>query len=336
MATPYAATDQFAGQVATYNSPNFVGELFKLSPLDTPLLSMIGGLTGGRNADGTPVFTWQDTLHRAPALQSVAEGSDATFSGQRRRERRNVVAIHQYGVETNYTKAASVGLLGSGGASPTVAATSILGNQPIQDEHSAQVQVKIEQAALDVELMFLTGTFAWPSAGQARQSQGIIGWIGSDTTTDWTGSSGHKVDRDVINDLSKKLYDNGAPMQNVLIMVNSLGKLELGQSYSQDTTGGAYGLQPRDRNVFGVNITDVVTEFGTFAIVLNRHLNQNTVLMLEMGCLSPRFLPIPGKGHFFIEPLAKSGAYDRDQLYGEIGLELGPAGWHAKAINLHA
>jgi hypothetical protein len=35
------------------------------------------------------------------------------------------------------------------------------------------------------------------------------------------------------------------------------------------------------------------------------------------------FLEVPGKGHFFAEPLAKTGAKDRVQLYGEVGLQYG-------------
>ena len=35
------------GQGNTYNLPNYVGELFAASREDTPLLSAIGGLTGG-------------------------------------------------------------------------------------------------------------------------------------------------------------------------------------------------------------------------------------------------------------------------------------------------
>jgi hypothetical protein len=35
------------------------------------------------------------------------------------------------------------------------------------------------------------------------------------------------------------------------------------------------------------------------------------------------FLETPGKGHFFEEPLAKTGASDEVQIYGEIGLEYG-------------
>ena len=34
------------GQGQSYNLPNYVGELFNVSPTDTPLLSAIGGMTG--------------------------------------------------------------------------------------------------------------------------------------------------------------------------------------------------------------------------------------------------------------------------------------------------
>ncbi len=318
----------------TWNLPNFVGELFFLSPLDTPLLTMIGGITGGRNADGKPVFTWQDTLHRSPAIQSVVEGDDATFTAQKRNERSNVVAIHQYGVELTYTKQASMNLLGTGGASPATGATSILGDQPVEDEMSFQVRVKVEQAALDVEVMFLNGTYAWPNDGTARQTQGIIGAISADTTTDWAAVNNTEAGRPVVNDLVKKLYDNGAPLQGCVIMGNSLVIQELETNYSQDPSA-AWSNEPRSRTEFGVNIQSIITSFGQFDVIANRHIGQNTLLILEMGVLAPRFLPIPGKGHFFLEPLAKSGSYDRMQLYGEIGLEYGPGGWHAKATSLH-
>lgn len=329
----YGAGDQVAGQGKTTNLPNFVGELFKLSPLDTPFLSLIGGLTGGEQIAQTQ-WAWQDSIHRAAALQSVAEGADATFSSQKRNQRKNVVAIHQYGVELSYTKQAATGQLGGSGDSPTISSISILGNQPVMNERAFQLQIKLEQAALDVELMFLTGTYANPNTGAARQTQGIVGAVSTDTTTDYTATSGQLATRAVINDLAQKSYDNGAKMANCVLMVNSLPKLELGADYATSSTG--WNVTPRSYNVFGVNITDIETEFGRFPIVLNRHLDEDTVMMIDLAWCKPKFLPIDGKGHFFLEPLAKSGAYDRDQLYGEIGLEYGPSGWHAKAENLHA
>lgn len=323
----------------TWNLPNFVGELFFLSPLETPFLSMIGGLTGGRSARGV-VFGWQDTLHRAPALQANDEGADAGFTAQKRSDRINVCEIFQYASEVSYSKQGGVDRLGTigeiGVTDPAIVdQASILGNQPVGNELDWQMSILVEQAGLDVELSFLEETLAIPNDGTARATQGILGAVSTDTTTDYLNGAadpGVPASRAVINDLSKKLYDNGAPMRNCVIMVNSQNKLELGNDYA-DTTGGY--VQPRSYNVFGVNVTDLETEFGRYPVVLNRHLDQNTILIAELSVCAPRFLPIPGKGHFFQEPLSKLGSYDREQLYGEIGLEYGPSGWHAKATNLH-
>jgi len=45
------------GIETTFNLPNYHGELFAVSPADTPLLSAIGGLTGGQQTDAT-TFEW--------------------------------------------------------------------------------------------------------------------------------------------------------------------------------------------------------------------------------------------------------------------------------------
>ena len=337
----YAATDQVSAttptgaaraSIGTWGLPNFVGELFKLSPMDTPLLSMIGGLTGGESID-RPVFTWQDTIHRAPAVQDVDEGQDATFSAQKRQERKNVVMIHQYGVELTYTKQSAPGLLGSGGDSPSTAATSILGNQPIQDEMSWQLQIKIEQAALDVELAFLTGTYAFPNDGQARQTQGLEGAGAAPTYINKTGGGAtDPLTRTYTNELAQAMFDEGAPFNNVVYMVPSAQKVELTNDYAVNSN---WNIQPRSHTMFGVNATDLETDFVKLPIVVNRHMTANSALIIDLSVVAPVFMPIKNRGHFFLEPLASSGAYDRMQLYGEIGLKYGPTRYHGRLYNLN-
>ena len=90
----YGPGDQVADQGKSSNLPNFIGQLFKLSPLETPLLTLAGGLTGGREANA-PEFPWQDTTHRAPAIQANAEGADATFSSQKRSKRSDSGKAHR-------------------------------------------------------------------------------------------------------------------------------------------------------------------------------------------------------------------------------------------------
>ena len=334
----FGSGDVVVDQGQTSNLPNFVGELFKLSPLETPFLSLIGGLTGGM-AQNTIIETWQDSLHRVPAIQTNAEGADAGFASQKRSERRNVSTIHQYGIELTYTKQAATGLLGIGAwgatAPPTTTAGvesgGLLGNQPVQSEMAFQMQVKIEQAALDVEVLFLEGVFAYAATGDDRQTDGIL--TAASVITDYTAGT-QPAGRLVINDLSKKLYDEGAPMRNCILMGGSQSKLDIGDSYQLDA-GGAWNVQPRSYSVFGVNVTDIETEFGRYPYVLNRHMPVDTLAIVDLDVCAPFFTPIPGKGHFFTEPLAKLGSYDRAQLYGEIGLKYGPSGWHAVAIALN-
>jgi hypothetical protein len=47
-------------------------------------------------------------------------------------------------------------------------------------------------------------------------------------------------------------------------------------------------------------------------------------------------MDVPGRGHFFVEPLAKTGAQEKVQLYGEIGLAYGAERHHGVLKNLVA
>lgn len=314
----------------TWNLPNLVGPLHRLSPIETPLLSMIGGLTGGMDAGGSPVFAWQDTQHRAPAIQSIVEGDDPTFTAQKRTARKNVVAIHQYGVELTYTKQAATNYV------TPIASTGHNQGQsnPVTTEMAWQLQIKVEQCALDVEQMLLKGTFAFPTDGTARQTQGLEGAI---TDIDLDASAAGDIvagtvtasAKQIINTVMKAGWDNGWTDTTRVLMLGSAEKVDL-ETYAEATN---WNLQPLSRSEFGVDVTRIQTSFGALDVVLNRHLTAKTALFLNMAPLGPVYLPIPGKGHFFIEPVAKSGAYDRAQIYGEIGLAYGPQKEHAVVTN---
>jgi hypothetical protein len=68
--------------------------------------------------------------------------------------------------------------------------------------------------------------------------------------------------------------------------------------------------------------------------MLDRHMPQNALAIVSMEQCAPVYLEVPGKGHMFAEPLAKTGAKDRVQLYGEVGLKYGNERSHAKITNL--
>ena len=94
-----------SGQGTTFNLPTFVGELFLITPSDTPLLSAIGGLTGGKEVSAK-IFEWEFyDLRTASSTRQGLEGANApTPEGRVRAYGHNVLEIHQEAVEVSYTK----------------------------------------------------------------------------------------------------------------------------------------------------------------------------------------------------------------------------------------
>jgi hypothetical protein len=136
----------------------------------------------------------------------------------------------------------------------------------------------------------------------------------------------------LVLDAMQKAYDNGGLMEDETrtIVLGSTQKRALTAAFINATDG--YRFQTR--NVGGVNVQTIETDFGTLNVMLDRHVPSDTALILSLEQIAPVFLNIPNKGHFFVEPLSKAGSSDRYQLYGEIGLKYGNPLAHALIDNL--
>lgn len=311
----------------TFDLPNFVGELFSLTPKETPFLTMSGGISGGRGVDSKE-FTWQDYDLASAAVPDILEGADPVYSARARAQRQNVVQIFQRGVDITYTKLAAVGQLGT----PSAAAAPIMGNQPVQNEMTWQMQRQIEQAALDVNYTFWNGTYAYPTDNlTSRKTRGIIAALsgGTEVQADAGAGAPDAIDKAYMDALLLAMHTAGAVFRDVVLWTTALQAQRLADAYSVNLAS-----QPRDRNRFGVNLMWIVTQYGEFPVVIDRHVPAGELLAVDMSVVKPVFLAIPGKGHFFVEPLAKTGAAEKAQLYGEIGLEYGPTQWHGRLYNL--
>jgi hypothetical protein len=311
-----------SGQGTTYNLPNYHGDLFVVTPQDTPFLSAIGGL-GGAYRTTSVEFEWQTVDRRSSsANNSKVEGAAAPTAGERSRSNvSNVVEIHQSAVDVSYTKQAAIG--------QTSGINVAQSDQPVTDEVDFQVRAELESIAVDVEKSFLTGTYQKPSDNNtARQTRGILTAI----STNNIAASGAVLTKDHIDQALKTAYNNGArlPQDRTVIMVSPQKKIELSALYAAATLN-----QPTmTRNVGGVAIDTLVTDFGVFGVMLNRHMADDTILIADLSVCHPVFLEIPGKGLLFAEPLSKTGASTKYQIYGEIGLQYGPERFHAKITGL--
>ena len=388
------------GMGTTYNLPNYTGILFQLTPADTPLLSSIGGLSGGGQTTSKE-FEWETFDLRGAAQRTKLEGQAAPTAEERVRGNvTNITQIHQEKVSVSYTKLAAIG---------EKAGINNAAQNPITNELDWQVAQMLKQMALDVNYSLLNGVYQRPTDNTtARQTRGLrkaittnriakgttigtgaavsasadtvtiashglsngdkvyllnntAGGLSNDTTYYVvnsasgtfklaTTSGGTAIDvtadgtadvikmqtaaltTDMVSDLLQSAYDNGgiSEQATATLLVNSAQKRAVTKAFSS-----AYNqFTETSRTVGGVNVTTLITDFGTLNVMLERQMPQHEILVASLEQLMPVFLEVPAKGHFFAEPLAKTGASDEVQLYGEVGLAYGNEKSHAVMTGL--
>lgn len=299
----------------TFNLPNFVGELFFLTPVDNTFTSMVGGLTGGKRVRSIdfPIGQFADNV--AATQPAIVQGADATFSERDRTQTTNVVQIHQEGFHLAYTKMAAVDNVDSTNI-------SVLGDQPVQNERAFQARIKMEKVARDVEYSFLQGAYQKPADNTTgRKTRGI----GAAMTTNAVAAAGAALTTTHVNTLLRTMWTNNAPFRMVVVFCNA---------FQKQAISALYGYAPQSRNVGGLNINVIETDFALLGIVLDRHMPTGEIYFVEVSVCAPHILEIPGYGFLFMEQLAKTGSAEKYQIYGEIGLGYGPESWHGKITGL--
>ena len=135
-----------------------------------------------------------------------------------------------------------------------------------------------------------------------------------------------------IDNALQTAFDNGAkfPQGETVIILGSKQKVKLSNAYALP----ALQWPTADRTVGGVAVQTLVTDFGTFGVMVDRWMPSDQILIADLSVCSPVFLNIPDKGLLFVEELARTGASRKFQLYGEIGLEYGPETYHALITEL--
>lgn len=307
-----------SGQGTNWNLPNYAGDLFTADSINTPILSAIGGLTGGMQTDNFEFPT--DSQYSLPAatqpgITETASLTAPTAVGIVRDQSKNVTQIFQEKVSVSYVKESNGGRLSG------INTAGAKNNAP--SEKDFQIACALQKIARDIEYTIINGTYQISTAANvANKTRGLLA-LCADKNTEAAG--GATLTKAMIQAILKEMYDNGAIFSNMVIWVNS---------YQKQIITDLYSYAPTDRNVGGTNIKQIETDFGNIGISLNRFMPQDDVLFSEMSVLAPVFQPVPGKGNFFYEELAKTGASEDGQIFGQFGLDHGPAFMHGSITGL--
>lgn len=212
----------------TFNLPNYHGELFALTPSVTPLLSAIGGLTGGLQSDAVQ-FEWQTYDLAARNTNGALEGATApAASGRVRANVRNAAQIFHKKVSVSYTKQAATGQYATPGPAPYVTAS---GEPVVVSELDWQVEQAIKEIAGNVNKSFIRGRYALPADNAtARRTRGLLEAITTNVTDKGTNvQTGASSATDTITPTAAHSFS-----ANDLIVFDSVGdatNIEVGEVY---------------------------------------------------------------------------------------------------------
>jgi hypothetical protein len=317
-----------SGQGTTFNLPNYTGELFLVTPTDTPFLSAIGGINGAETSDSTYV-QWQTVDLRTAAVRTKVEGAAAPTADERTRSNvTNQLEIHQEAVEVSYTKLAAVGQYQDVNVSHGAVA-GVRGANPVTNELDFQVGLALKSVARDVEYSFLRGTGVDPATNAAaRETKGLIAAI----TTNAVAAASEPLTAAMVLDAMQAAYvSGGLQLDDTRTILVSPANVRVLTSLFVTAAGYA----ETERRVGGVGVRTIMTDFGILNVMIDRHMPDDTVVIASLEECTPVVLNIPGKGAgFFVEELARTGASIKYQLYGEIGLKFGNERAHAKITGI--
>ena len=317
--------DNITGIGTSFNLPNYAGELFTASPTRTPFLSLIGGLSGGRKTRSDRFPTGQLYAFPDAAQPEISEADSETAPDPTalvRTQAYNVTQIFHETISLTYAKMANAGRLEGLNLAGAEA-------EP-PSELDWQIARRLEKIARDVEYTFLNGSFQEAtSVGEANKTRGMLELCAGDGGTTLAAADA-ELSLDLLRQLYRAMAEAGAPFGNMLLFCGAAQKQRLTALY-EDQVG--YN-QPAARSAAGMNIRRLETDFFEMGVVYDPFMPADAILLADVSACAPVFQDVPGRGVLFLEDLAKTGASERKQLYGEIGLDHGPAFLHGSITGL--
>lgn len=296
---------------------NYSGMLFNKGNTKTPLSTMIGGRA--KTTDHVEFATGQEyTGGGAGSQPEISEEASLTApaaSVTTREQKTNVTQIFQETVGVSYAKQSNMG---------TLSGINIANQQanPIS-ELDFQVAAKMQKVNRDIEYTFINGTYQKASDDStANKTRGLIEAITANTIA----MSSKPLGLWNVAEGLKKVYESNAPTNGLVLWCDATTMFQI----NADAVQNGLTVIPAAREINGIRLSQLTTPMGDVYLYLGECLPRGTALLLNLDVLAPVFQPVPGKGNFFLEELAKTGAGEKYQLFGQIGLDHGPEWYHCK------
>ena len=268
-------------------------EIKLVSPTDTPLTTIL--MARGQVEKATDItVTWRERELNTNRGTLKLEGADAgEVITSTRGSLNNVCQIIEKVTQVSGTARA-------------------LKPKGIGDTFDAEVQDRLIETKRDLEWYFLNGVKTLESDGTPRQMAGLMNLVNANNVVTTAGA----LSENHILDALQKMWDKGAQGEYFAFVnatqkraINAIAKAEGNVRWVMDNGSVA--------NKYGIAVSQIVTDFGTVNLVLDRYMENNGILILDMDEVR-----IAELRPTFYEDLPKAGDYFKGHIINESTIKL--------------
>lgn len=268
-------------------------EIKLVSPTDTPLTTLLMG--NGKVVPANDItVTWREKQLNTSRDTLITEGADA-----------GGVIVSSRSSLSNLCQILEKVTAVSGTA-------RALKPKGVGDTFDAEVSDRLVELKRDLEWYFLNGTKTVESDGTPRQMNGLVNLVNANNVITTAGA----LTEDHFLDAFEKMWDHGA-QGDYYAFVNSTQKRAInalakaGNNVRWTMDNGTV------TNALGIGVSKIVSDFGTINLVLNRHMDVNTILALDLEAVE-----IAELRPTFYEDLPKAGDYYKGHIINESTIKL--------------
>lgn len=279
-------------------------EIALTSPTDTPLTTLLMGKGKVVKAADITV-TWRERqLNDARGTLKV-EGSEA---GEAIKSSRSTLSNLCQIIE-KVTKVSGT--------------AQALDPKGIGKSFEAEIADRLLETKRDLEWYFLNGTKASESGITPRQMNGLVNLVNANNVVDATEG----LSEELMLNAMQKMWDHGSQGE-YYTFVNAGTKRLINKLL---TTGGNIRVNTSNglNQVMGITVQKIESDFGTLNLVLDRHMDANTMLIVDLDQVEIAEL----RGTFF-EMLPKAGDYFKGHILNESTIKLLNSYAGAKLTNI--
>ncbi len=305
----------------TTDVPNYAGPLFYVGATygKSPLLSLAGLSRGGKTATGNQFPMANRIAGDSPAQDgqsedaSIAAMTATSYTGS---QGTNYMQIFRKEYVVSYAAQAFQGAIS--GVAVTGMGQSVIAAMP------AQRSAHLMQLAADYEYSALRGAGqAWTNAATAGKMGGLVTAIEAGSET---AAAGAPLSRSLISEEIVRMAAAGADFGNTIIA---------GGAFQIDALNTLFGNALQSTTEAGIDLKIVnMPVMGQARIVYDPVLADDDLVFVDLDHFDPVFGIVPGKPAVFVEPLSKTAAGDREQLFALASVDYGHIQWHGMISGL--